>query len=370
MKRDELPALTGARFYAAALVFLSHVVFLPGCAAWRSIPGFGLGGLGVTFFFVLSGFILAYNYEPWFRSTVPAPAYRLFLWDRFSKVYPTYLGTLLVSIPLSVFSPTLPLDWVAVPVQAALIQCWLPFALPPYFGYLNSVGWSISCEAFFYLLTPFLIAAHARRPGGWAGWIATVAFLLLAYGVARNLVPATDAAAELYFLERFAGVRLADFAVGVCLGMSMPRFAPFLHRRAGWCQVLGLTWMAVVLVLESQPSVEKWGSVRVLPGVCLLILGWTTGQGMLGRHLSHPWLRVLGVSSFAFYMLHHLVLRYLKGVMLRVPVEFGPVGSLVLVAVTFILTCALSYGVYAWFEMPAQRAMRRWFRQRFTQRGS
>ena len=370
MKRDELPALTGARFYAAVLVFLNHVVFLPGCASWRSIPGFGLGGLGVTFFFVLSGFILAYNYEPTFRTSVSAPAYRLFLWDRFSKIYPTYLATLVLSIPVSVFSPTLPLDWVAVPVQAALIQCWMPFALPPYFAYLNSVGWSISCEAFFYVLTPLLIVAHARRPGGWVSWSATVAFLLLVYGFARWLVPTGQPASELYFLERFAGVRIADFAVGVCLGMSASRLAPFVARRSVLCQAVGLIWVIAVIALESRWPFGKLGSVGVLPGLCLLILGWTTGKGVLGRHLSHPWLRMLGVSSFAFYMLHHLVLRYLKGAMLRVPMELGPTGTLVLVGMTFALTCALSYGAYAWFEMPVQRAMRRWYRRDFPQPGS
>jgi peptidoglycan/LPS O-acetylase OafA/YrhL len=369
MKRDELPALTGARFYAAVLVFLNHVVFLPGCESWRAIPGFGLGGFGVTFFFVLSGFILAYNYEPFFRTTVSAAAYRLFLWDRFSKIYPTYVATLLLAIPVSVFSPTLPLDWVAVPVQALLIQCWLPFALPPYFAYLNSVGWSISCEAFFYLLTPLLIAAHARRPGGWVSWGATVTVLLLVYGIARRLVPPADPASELYFLERFAGVRIADFAVGVCLGMSVARLGPFLARHARLCQGAGLVWVVVILAFGSRLPFGSLGSVGVLPGVCLLILGWTQGDGMLGRHLSHPWLRMLGVSSFAFYMLHHLVLRYLKGAMLRVPVDLGQVGTLALVGATFAATCALSYGAYAWFEMPVQRAMRRWFRKRFPQPG-
>lgn len=70
MKRPEVLALTGARFYAAILVFLNHVIFLPGCEALRTSPVFTIGGLGVTFFFVLSGFILAYNYEATFRTVV------------------------------------------------------------------------------------------------------------------------------------------------------------------------------------------------------------------------------------------------------------------------------------------------------------
>jgi len=369
MKRDEMPALTGARFYAAVLVFLNHVGFLPGCAAWRSIPGFGLGGLGVTFFFVLSGFILAYNYQPVFQSTVSFPAYRLFLWDRFSKIYPTYFVTLLLAIPVSILSPTLPLDWVAVPVQVGLMQCWVPFSLPPYFAYLNSVGWSISCEAFFYVLTPFLIAAYARRPGGWESWVATGSILVLVYGLARHWIPAGDSVGEMYFLERFAGVRITDFAAGVCLGMSMSRLGSVRGRTAALCQWAGLTWVVVVVIAGNRLSLGNLGSAALVPGLGLLIIGLTTGDGMLGRHLSHPWIRVLGLSSFAFYLLHHLVLRYLKGAMLHASVEPGQGVMLIVAVVTFALTCALSYGAYAWFEMPVQRAMRRWFRKRFPQRG-
>src|SRR2546422_9573512 len=69
MRKDELSSLTGIRFYAALLVYLYHVGFMiPGM---KTLSGsslfFNAGDVGVSFFFVLSGFILTYNYADVFN---------------------------------------------------------------------------------------------------------------------------------------------------------------------------------------------------------------------------------------------------------------------------------------------------------------
>src|SRR6266702_2798950 len=116
MRKPELPALIGVLFYAARLVFLSHAPLIPGM---DSLAGqhlvFNAGVVGVSFFFVLSGFILTYNYVDVFRSTLPVAGYKKFLWDRFTKIYPVHLAITLLMIPMQVFSPNFPLDWRALP---------------------------------------------------------------------------------------------------------------------------------------------------------------------------------------------------------------------------------------------------------------
>lgn len=366
MKRDELPALTGVRFYAAVLVYLNHLVFLPGGGFLRGQTLFVLGGLGVTFFFVLSGFILAYNYEPTFRTSIPGMAYRLFLWDRFSKIYPTYLLTLLLALPVSMKSPTLPLDWAAVPVQLALIQCWLPFALPPYYAYLNSVGWSISCEALFYLTTPLLIAGFTRVRPAWIGWLAAATASLIVYAGLLRLLPPGNPAAELYFGERFALVRLADFAIGTCLGVALSRSGPIREPWAGIVQGVGLLWLAAAVFFG--PGLPWWcrGALLTTPGIVLLILGLVRQRGCLVRHLSHPWIRRLGVTSFGFYLFHHLILRYLKAALMASAIEPSPPVLLAIAGATLLATCGLAYLVYARFELPVQQQLRRWIRRHPT----
>jgi peptidoglycan/LPS O-acetylase OafA/YrhL len=128
MRTVELPALTGIRFYAALAVFLSHVSLIPNMehlSDGRKI--FNLGVVGVSLFFVLSGFILTVNYSDLFQHEVSVRNYMQFIWGRLSKIYPVHFLTMLMAIPIQIFSPNKPLDWRAVPIHTFLLQCWLPF---------------------------------------------------------------------------------------------------------------------------------------------------------------------------------------------------------------------------------------------------
>ena len=77
--------LTSLRFFAAMMVVAHHY--------W----GFAAGMSGVTFFFVLSGYVLAINYA----DCVSTPAERrLFWWKRFARIYPTHALTFLLALPV------------------------------------------------------------------------------------------------------------------------------------------------------------------------------------------------------------------------------------------------------------------------------
>ena len=153
MRKVELSGLTGIRFYAALFVYLYHVSIIPGMKALSgSSLFFNAGDIGVSFFFVLSGFILTYNYADVFRDGISAASYTRFVWDRLTKIYPVHVLTLLLVLPIATFSPHLPLDWRAVPLHLLLLQCFWPSSTPAFSGYLNVPSWSISCEWFFYLL--------------------------------------------------------------------------------------------------------------------------------------------------------------------------------------------------------------------------
>src|SRR2546421_6972502 len=155
MRKRELSSLTGIRFYAALLVYLSHVRLIPGMSSFTGITDFiNAGDIGVSFFFVLSGFILAYNYVDVFHDGVSAADYRRFIWDRLTKIYPVHVLVIIVVLPISILSPHLPFDWRALPVHLGLLQCLWPSSTPEFYEQLNVPSWSISCEWFFYLLAP------------------------------------------------------------------------------------------------------------------------------------------------------------------------------------------------------------------------
>src|ERR1019366_5787858 len=157
VKVPELPALTGIRFFAASLVFAGHVTKMPGMGWLEQHVLFHLATCGVAVFFVLSGFILTYNYAHSFRGGIHAGNYGRFIWDRLSKIYPLYLFTLLLCIPIQMIGQHRDWNWLALGLQVTLLQCILPIQQLRLTNYFNVPGWSISCEMFFYLLAPVLI---------------------------------------------------------------------------------------------------------------------------------------------------------------------------------------------------------------------
>ena len=144
-KKPALHALTSLRFFASLAIVVHHCngVF------W---PAADLGPLdaGVSFFFVLSGFILAYVYHD--------PSSGQFAWGRFyvarlARIWPLHLVCLLlmiafVKVPESFESGVLL-------ANGLMLHAWIPF--DRYFFSYNYASWSISTELFFYMLFPFAL---------------------------------------------------------------------------------------------------------------------------------------------------------------------------------------------------------------------
>ena len=162
-KREFFPQLTSVRFFAALIVILYHYdaelkPYLPSLV-WNFINH---GYVGVSFFFVLSGFILAANYYD--RLLDKTVSKSDFWWARFSRIYPLYILSILVVLP-RLF---LPAGMDPLPEQAnyahshpfelffVVVFALQSFAFPSG-GYFNSPAWSISTEVFFYLCLPFML---------------------------------------------------------------------------------------------------------------------------------------------------------------------------------------------------------------------
>lgn len=160
VNRHNLKALTGARFFAALAVLAFHFSINNSAGLpWYVTKIIEHGNFGVNFFFTLSGFIIAYNYVGT-RFEV-----RSFWRSRFARVYPLYLLALLISVPFFIQSMH---GWSVESVlniirrftlEALLVQSWYPLDGDA----INDPGWSISAEAFFYLLFPLVAAYLSTR---------------------------------------------------------------------------------------------------------------------------------------------------------------------------------------------------------------
>ena len=166
--RGRLPSLTGLRIFGSVAVVLCHVG--NGFANARSLTvAEAYGYAGVSFFFMLSGFVLAWSDTP--------QSARRFWWLRFARIWP--LQFVMMAFAYTVISSHVkspgPLGHVA---QLLLLQAWVPDN-PTYAGG-NGVTWSLSVEMFFYLVFPLAIMLLRRLRGRGLAVTAAVTLLLMA----------------------------------------------------------------------------------------------------------------------------------------------------------------------------------------------
>ena len=372
MRQEELSSLTGIRFYAALVVFLYHA---PQLVLGMSSMGegnvlFNGGDLGVAFFFVLSGFILTYNYAETFRDGVSGSAYRRFVWNRLTKIYPVHLLTLLLVLPIAIYSPQFPLDWRAVPLHVTLLQCFWPSANPPFSDYLNRPSWSISCEWFFYLIGPLAMFGALGNRRRWVPVVVSVGYVL---GLGVFLWQSESDSVRLYFVSRFAPSRFVEFLAGIFVArVFLASSVNLLGPRSIWMQAGGVALLLGGLVYAPHaPWPFLGGGLLYLPGSVLLILGLAYGRGLLSAHLSRPALKHLGTASFSLYLVHQPLLRAARGVCLF----FGWAISswlgfgVVLLSMFVVAQTAASLICYR-FEMPLQRWLRSLDVSRFLKSGA
>jgi peptidoglycan/LPS O-acetylase OafA/YrhL len=358
MRKLELPALTGVRFYAALLVFLSHVTLIPGM---ESLAGrhvlFNAGVVGVSFFFVLSGFILTYNYVDVFRSNLQFCNYKKFVWDRLTKIYPVHLATTLLTIPMQAFSPNFPLDWRAVPFHLLLAQCFWPRPEPAFHKYLNVPSWSISCEWFFYLFAPLAIYCWFGR----SRRIIPTSFLVVYACALGWLLHSSSDFSRLFYVSWFAPSRVPEFLCGV----AVAHFYLFSPRRHGavaatFLQVFGAAFILLGAVYREQAPWPLWGGLLYVPGSALLIYGLAQKCGVLVSHLSHPWLNRLGTASFSLYLIHAPILRGLRFLWSHFSWQVASwTGFAATALVIYLAVQSLAIAICYGYEIPMQKWLRR-----------
>ena len=155
-----LTNLQAFRFIFALFVFASHLNYIipTDSIFWNRMYRylFREGFIGVTFFFMLSGYILAYRYAGAIKNS--SFSFKTFLNRRIARLLPIYYVSLLLTLPLT-FNEFMNGDRVfyvkKLFVNLLLLQSYIPIG--DYYFSFNGVSWSISTELFFYLSFPFLL---------------------------------------------------------------------------------------------------------------------------------------------------------------------------------------------------------------------
>ena len=348
-QRDRLPSLTGLRFWAALLVVLYHLSREYRPLPWIS-PLAWYGRDGVTFFFVLSGFVLAWSYAG--AAAVPA---RVFYWRRLVRIWPLHLLATGLAVAVTVaLGAAVPLRGVLLSLP--LLQAWARGTATA--G--NPAAWSLSAEAWFYLLLPLLLPFLLRRGDRALAVLATAACgcgLLLWLGVGPVAAPALRG----WLLDYFPLSRTPQFVLGAVAGIAVRRGRR--SRVPVGAAVAGLLLWHLLLIRwhDAVPDSRWYGpysasQLLVAPLFALLIAA-AAGRDLDGprSRLGGPWMRRLGHWSFAWYLVHQSCLRLVLA-------AFGPprghrevLGGWLLV---LLLSLALAGALHTWVERPIESRLR------------
>lgn len=333
--QPRLHSLTSLRFLAAAFVVVHHA-FGP-----DNLPVIDLGFLGVTFFFVLSGFVLTWSGS---ADNGMWACYR----NRFARVYPLHVATLLVAAVLPFAMSDRPATFLQ---NALLLQAWTPEGAHSF----NWVSWSISAEGFFYLLFPLVIMMLRSRSARTLAVTAALAWLVpvVTTAILNRAVP--DAA---FFLTYdFPPFRFGEFLIGVCLALWMRQGIPltaFMARAA--IAGSGLCIALILLADVVHPLGRSYNSAVFLP-VVVVALFVTATKDVAGRPsvLHNRVLVTLGQWSFALYLVHMLVIRAIAALIGEDRPAYLPWWPALL---SLILSVALSGIAFQFIEKPLERRLR------------
>ncbi|OSC42262.1 hypothetical protein B8W66_04585 [Mycobacterium decipiens] len=351
-----MPSLSGLRAIAAGAVLAVHLFGLcPGVPSVFTTLG------PLTFFFILSGFILTLAADP--NDTA-----WLFWRRRLVRIFPNHLVTFAITIALMV-SASVPIMVINTIPVLLLIQAWIPNfdALGGLVG-INVPVWFLCCEVMFYLAFPWLIRLIKRIRGErlwW--WVAGVVTVIIVVPFVALMLPAQPVTSwaptiplwQSWFAYGFPVVRLLEFVLGILMARIM--------MTGKWIR-LGMA-PAFLLVLTSMviqsnlPGVFRVSAAPAALPIALAIAACASAD-MCGVRtpFSGRTMVWLGEISFAFYMVHWLVIEY--GPLDAVHATGGVVTAslpmwLVRGLLTVVISFALAVALYLLVERPAVRRFSR-----------
>jgi peptidoglycan/LPS O-acetylase OafA/YrhL len=342
--RAEITNLTALRFFAAFMVFIDHFTMLPGPNRFDYFRE--CGSVGVSIFFVLSGFILAYNYLnlDW-RNRFRVCATEFYT-ARIARIYPLHFLAVLFALPLALNSVTSRLVPAALPVHLALVDMFVPIkqlGVPP-----NKVAWTLSCEIFFYLLTPMVFWLMKRFSISKRSFGLGVLLWISVEVVLFNLIPSWQP-----YFPNYAVFRFCDYLAGIWLYLLFAGQPGMLV--SGSCVFASIALIAAAQMLPAAAGSSIPMTVLCLPGAALMVFALAGFDRGLNKDLARPLLLLLGNASFALYLFHESAFRYLKVLFDRK----GVVLSSWLMVLTFLITFFIfqlgAIALHKWYEVPVRR---------------
>jgi peptidoglycan/LPS O-acetylase OafA/YrhL len=341
LAKNYYPVLTGLRALAAYMVFLCHDnIFINNTTHAASgqvqsaLAGFVSSlSIGVSVFFVLSGFLITLRYEQSVQLNWQWA--RRYLRNRVARIYPVYFLVTMVTLLATTINVRYDPSrlWHLYSLKDKLLVVFLNLTfLRGFFENFRFTmagqGWSLTVEECFYLSAPLLILGLRGRP--WRLLAYAVMLLGIGLGLVALFSPFHDHIYGLFGSVKFMlnwtfFGRCIEFIMGMGLALYVRR-QPNKERSGPLFTILGFSWMmlcaAVMAYLErNSGEAAAWNMQNystffvgnlILPiGIVLFFRGLLEERTFLRQLLETPLFDLLGKSSYSFYLIHVGVLDFL-----------------------------------------------------------
>lgn len=344
-------ALTFFRFIAAAIVVVFHY--------GRDATGFSgvltAGPEMVTFFFVLSGFVMGIAY---LNKEVSVGSY---WWARVARIMPIYLLALLLVV-VSYFASGKSVNYMSLALSLTLLQSWIS----PHPTSLNAPGWSLSVEAFFYLSFP-LILYFIKKYSASALYVAC--FSLTLWGVTQVVTTIVlsggfyDGGHSLShdLIYYFPLTHLCSFVLGVFGSMWVMSKKHLDTNNIVTLMFVIFTSLVIVISINNKELIGyffglkfAYGSSFFAPLFLFFIVSIALCRSNAMKIFGAPPLVLLGEASYSLYILqmpiHAIYEKYISGIL-----NFQPLESFVMF---FIFLTGVSIFTFLLIEKPTNRFLR------------
>lgn len=349
MKR--INALTGCRYFAALIVVMYH---LGGKELAAVKPVVSLAPYMMSYFFVLSGFVLTLTYHR------PGKPFDLkYFWTaRISRIFPIYLFSLfLVCIHLADTLGSIKTgDYLSA---VFLVQAWIPENALIF----NFPLWALSPELFFYLIFPLISFLAARQPLRRMIWISLGVWAVTQ--VTRYMLASGGFNVHPNFISYSPLVHMDSFILGVVSGvwfLSENRLKE-VHPSTNLMILIGS--LSIIVIQATFKIVPHVGNINTLfsPIFAAIVLTLAMDRSRVSRVLGHKWLVPLGEATYSLYVLHVPVYWLISdtmrtfGVFLPLDIQF----VIYLPLLTILSLLAFRYienPVQGWLRSAPQRLLR------------
>lgn len=341
-------SLTSLRFIFAMMVFGAHCYVIDD---FFNAHFFKEGFAGVSFFFVLSGFIISYNYQ--YKLQEHKIDKRTFWAARIARVYPLHWLTLFIAAILggNYVIVSGGFDWAAhFLTSLTLTNAYIP--KEDFYFSFNSPSWSLCCEQLFYFCFPFLMPLATKRKR------LLHTFLVMAIIVIIGMYLTPQEAIKGYWYVNPV-TRFPDFIVGMLLFQLYEylRKKEFTMLQGSAMEVTAIIiFMLFYLYVSEVPKVYRYSCYYWLP-VSLVLVSFALQKGIVSKLLDNRFLITGGEISYSFYLIHLFIL--LPYAEWQKTAEFN-IEWYYSIPVLFITVFLLNVLSYRYFEKPMNKRVKRW----------